>query len=156
MDYMNITREGEKKLHEELKYLKEVRRPEILKSLQEARRKGDLSENGEYDAAKEAKSFVESRIGALERMIRKSRIIDDLAIDESKAYIGAKVDLKDMVSGEEIHYTLVNEIEADFGAKKISTKSPIGKALLGKSVGETFEVTIPKGTLKYSVIKISR
>jgi len=156
MSYVNMTREGERKLHEELKYLKEVRRPEVLHALQEARRKGDLSENSEYDAAKEEKAFVESRVQYLENMIRRVRIIDDLHIDDDKAYIGAKVELEDIETGEDCHYILVNEVEADFAARKIFTKSPIGKGLLGKGVGDMVEITIPKGTMRYRIKHISR
>ena len=156
MAYVNMTREGEKKLYEELKLFKEVKRPEVLKALKEARRKGDLSENAEYDAAKEEKAFVESRIQHLETMIRNVRIIDNLEISDDKVYIGARVELEDTVSGEQLFYILVNEVEADFKSRKISTTSPIGKALLGKAVGESVEITIPKGTLKYKVTGISR
>jgi len=156
MDYVNMTREGERTLHEELKELKEVKRPQVLKSLQEARRKGDLSENAEYDAAKHEKAFIESRIHHLEKMIRQVRIIDDLAIDSEKAYIGARVDMENLETGEDCFYILVNEVEADFAARKISTKSPIGRGLLGKGAGDTVEITIPKGTMRYRIKKISR
>ena len=156
MSHINMTREGERKLHEELKFLKEERRPEIILSLQEARRKGDLSENGEYDAAKEAKAFVDSRIGQLEKMIRNTRIIDDLAISDDKVYIGARVDLEDIKSGDKLFYILVNEIEANFSERKISTISPIAKALLGKEMGDEVEIRIPKGVLNYRIVGISR
>ena len=156
MAHLNMSRAGEKKLHAELKQLKEVKRPEVLAALNEARRKGDLSENAEYDAAKEEKNFMESRIGELEKMIRRVRIIDDLDIDDSKAYIGARVELKDVNSGKELFYILVNEVEADFKAGKISTTSPIGKGLLGKGIGEIAEITVPRGTMKYKITGISR
>jgi len=156
MTYVNITREGERKLHEELKYLKEVRRPEVIKALKEARRKGDLSENAEYDAAKEEKHLVETCIQQIETKLRSARIIDDLNIADDKVYIGARVELEDITTGEKLHYILVNEVEADYKTRKISTKSPIGKGLLGKSTGDTVEITIPKGTLKYRITGISR
>ncbi len=156
MGYMNMTREGEKKLHEEMKHFKEVRRPEVLKALKEARRKGDLMENSEYDAAKEAKTFVETRIQQIETMLRNVRIIDDLEISDDRAYIGARVELEDIETGKELYYILVNEVEADFETNKISTASPIGKGLLGKAVGDTVEITIPRGTLKYRITGISR
>ena len=89
-------------------------------------------------------------------MIRSARIIDDLDIAEDKAYIGAKVDLEDLETGEKLYYILVSEIEADFAARKISTKSPVGKGLLGKEVGDIVEITIPKGTIRYKIINISR
>ncbi|MCE5249585.1 transcription elongation factor GreA [bacterium] len=156
MDHINVTREGEKKLHEELKYLKEVRRPQVINALKEARRKGDLSENAEYDAAREEQRFLESRIHTLEVMVRSVRIINESRIPDDKVYIGARVGLEDIESGEELFYILVNEIEADFKARKISTTSPIGKSLLGKSVGDAVEITIPKGTLRYRITSISR
>ena len=156
MAQLNMTREGEKKLHEELKHLKEVKRPKVLEALNDARRKGDLSENAEYDAAREEQRLLESRINQLEVMVRSIRIIDDTKIDASKAYIGARVDLKDVENGDELHYILVNEVEADFKNRKISTVSPIGKGLLGKKEGDIVEITIPRGTLRYRVTKISR
>jgi transcription elongation factor GreA len=156
MNNVHITREAEKKLHEELKYLKEVRRPEVLHALQEARRKGDLSENGEYDAAKEEQRNIQTRINQLEVMIRNVRIIENQNISSEKVYIGARVDLKDLDSGEDIFYILVHEVEADFKNRKISTTSPIGKTLLGKSAGEVVEITVPKGTLRYRIVDISR
>ena len=156
MTYVNLTREGEKKLRLELKELKEVKRPIVLESLQEARRKGDLSENAEYDAAKEEKAFLESRIQQVETMIRTARIVDNLSIDTDKAYIGARVELVDLDSDDPLHYILVDEIEADFAQRKISTKSPIGQALLGKGVDDEVEVTIPRGTLRYRITSISR
>lgn len=156
MAYSNITRAGEKKLHDELKHLKEVRRPQVLSSLREARRKGDLMENAEYDAAKEEKNLLETRIQQVETILLNSRIIDDLDISDEKAYIGARVELEDLETGEIVFYILVNEVEADFPARKISTTSPVGKGLLGKSVGDTVEITIPRGTLRYRVTGISR
>ena len=156
MNTINVTRDGEKKLHDELKNLKEIRRPQIIDALKEARRKGDLSENAEYDAAREEQRLVESRINQLEIMIRNVRIIDESKIASDKAYIGARVNLEDIGSGEKLFYILVNEVEADFKARKISTVSPIGKGLLGKSVGDTVEITIPRGILRYKITKISR
>ena len=156
MKHVHVTREGERKLHEELKYLKEVRRPQVIKALEEARRKGDLSENGEYDAAKEEQRLIQTRINQLEVMIRKVRILEDQNISDDRAYIGARVELEDMVSGRHLFYILVNEVEADFEARKISTVSPIGKGLLGKAVGEIAEITVPKGTLRYRIANITR
>ena len=156
MSRIKLSREGEKKLHKELKNLKEVRRPQVINAIAEARRKGDLSENAEYDAAKEEQHKLELRIHKLEVMVRNIEIIDDKKISSDRAYIGAKVDLEDVDTGNELYYILVDEFEADFNQKKISTVSPIGKGLLGKKVGETVEITIPNGTLKYKIIKISR
>jgi len=156
MKDIHVTRVGEMKIRDELKQLKEVRRPQILHDLNEARRKGDLSENAEYTAAREEQRLNEARIHQLEIMVRNVRIIDDSRIPSDKAYIGARVDLEDLDTGEELHYILVNEVEADFKARKISTVSPIGKTLLGKGIGDIAEITIPKGILKYKVTKISR
>ena len=156
MPKVKLTRDGEKKLHKELKYLKEVRRPEVIEAISEARRKGDLSENAEYDAAKEAQHILETKIHQLEVKLGNVEILDDRHIDSDKAYIGAKVDLEDLTNGEEFHYILVDEYEADFSMRKISTVSPIGKSLLGKAVGETVEIIVPKGTLRYRVKAISR
>jgi transcription elongation factor GreA len=156
MGNVHISREAERKLHEELKFLKEVRRPQVLLALQEARRKGDLSENGEYDAAKEEQRLIQSRINQLEVMVRNVCIIEDQNISSEKVYIGARVDMEDLISGEDIYYILVHEVEADFKNRKISTTSPIGKTLLGKAVGEVVEITVPKGTLRYRIVNISR
>lgn len=156
MGQINLTREGEKKLHKELKYLKEVRRPQVIKAIAEARRKGDLSENSEYDAAKQEQHILESRIYQLEVMVKNILIIDDKKISSDRAYIGARVDLEDVETGEKLFYILVNELEADFSERKISTVSPIGKNLLGKKPGDTVEINIPNGTLKYRIKKISR
>ncbi len=156
MNTINVTREGERKLREELKYLKEERRPKIIEALKEARRKGDLTENAEFDSARDEQRLVESRITQVEVMIRNIRIIDDSKMSDDKVYIGARVELEDLDSGEGLYYTLVNEIEADFKERKISTVSPIGKGLLGKGVGDTVEITIPRGTLRYRITGISR
>ncbi|MHB9029500.1 MAG: transcription elongation factor GreA [Candidatus Latescibacterota bacterium] len=156
MQQVHVTREGERKLHEELKYLKEVRRPQVIKALEEARRKGDLSENGEYDAAKEEQRNLQTRINQLEVMVRNLRVIENQNIADDRAYIGARVELEDIATGQQLSYILVNEVEADFKAKKISTVSPIGKGLLGKAVGEIAEITVPKGTLRYRIIRITR
>lgn len=153
---VHVTREGERKLHEELKQLKEVRRPQVLKALQEARRKGDLSENGEYDAAKEEQRNVQHRINQLEVMVRNVRVLESQNISSERVFIGARVELEDLASGQPLFYILVNEVEADFKARKISTVSPIGKGLLGKEIGDIVEITIPKGTLRYRVTAISR
>ena len=156
MSRINLTREGEKKLHEDLKHLKEIERPRVINSIAEARRKGDLTENSEYDAAKEEQHKLETRIHKLEVMVRNVSIIDESKISNDKVYIGARADLEDVDTGKKLFYILVNELEADLDEGKISTVSPIGKSLLGKKVGEIAEITIPIGTLKYKVKKISR
>jgi len=156
MSHVHLTRDGEKKLHGELKHLKEEQRPRIIHAIQEARRKGDLAENGEYDAAKDEYRIIQARINRLEVMIRNIRIIENQNIAADRAYIGARVDLEDLDTGAALFYILVNEVEADFKNRKISTVSPIGKSLLGKAVGETVEITVPRGVLRYRVTGISR
>ena len=132
---VKLTRAGEKKLHEELRHLVEKKRPEAIRAIAEARRKGDLAENAEYDAAKEAQHMLERRIHQLEVKLRNCEIIADQNIDHDRVYIGARVDLEDLATGEEFHFILVDESEADFSERKISTISPIGKSLLGREAG---------------------
>jgi len=156
MKDIHVTREGEKKIREELKYLKEVRRPQVIDALKEARRKGDLTENAEYTAAREEQRLVESRIHQLEVMVRNVRIIDNSRIPDDRAYIGARVDVEDLDTGEKLYYILVNEVEADFKARKISTVSPIGKTLLGRSIGDTVDIRVPKGIVRYKITKLTR
>ena len=153
---IKLTRAGLKKMQKELRYLKEDRRPIIIDAIATAREKGDLKENAEYDAAKEAQGVLEGRIAKLETVISDVDILDDKDIDASKAFLGATVELKDKKRKREIQYMLVSKEEADFEEGKISIESPVGKALLGKSVGDSVEVTIPAGTLAYEIIAISR
>jgi transcription elongation factor GreA len=156
MARVKLTRAGERKLFEELRHLKEIKRPQAIDAVAEARRKGDLTENAEYDAAKLAQHILETKIHALEAKLKNSEIIEDRNIDDDKAYIGARVELEDLDKGQELYYILVDEYEADFAERKISTVSPIGKSLLGKAVGETVDVTVPRGTLRYRIKKITR
>jgi len=151
-----LTREGYEKLKQELEYLKSVKRLEVARALEEARAKGDLSENAEYDAAKQERELVEARIAELERKLAFVRIIDDENIPDDKVYIGATVYLEDLDKGEELYYTLVSPEEADFKQRKISTTSPVGKALLGKGVGDEVEIQVPAGVLRYRIVKIER
>jgi len=156
MRRVKLTRAGEKKLYKELRRLVEEKRPDAIRAVAEARRKGDLAENAEYDAAKEAQHMLERRIHQLEVKLRNSEIIDDRDIDAGKVYIGARVDLEDLSTGKELHFILVDETEADFNERKISTVSPIGKSLLGREAGETVEVTVPRGTITYRIKSITR
>jgi len=151
-----LTREGHAKLVKELKFLKNAKRREIANALQKARALGDLSENAEYDAAKQDQAINEKRISELEQKLANARLIEEENIPKDKAYIGATIKLVDIISKEEISYTLVSEDEADFGQAKISTSSPVGKALLGKKKGEIVHIRVPAGTLKYKVTEISR
>ncbi len=150
------TEEGLKKLREELEYLKAVERPKASQAIAEARDKGDLSENAEYDAAKEAQGLLEMKISKLEEVVANARLIDESQLDTSKVLVLSKVKIKNLANKMELTYTLVAESEADLKAGKISVTSPIGKGLLGKSVGEIAEITVPNGKLQFEVLEISR
>jgi len=150
------TKEGLKKLKDELDHMKSVERPRISQQIAEARDKGDLSENAEYDAAKEAQGLLEMRISKLEEVISNARIVDESQMDTSKALILSKVRIKNHNAKMEVVYTLVSESEADLKSGKISVSSPIGKALLGKSVGDIAEVQVPAGNIKLEILEISR
>ena len=150
------TAEGLKKLRDELNQLKDVERPRASQAIAEARDKGDLSENAEYDAAKEAQGLLEMKIAKLEELVANARIIDESQLDVSKVLVLSTVKLKNLANKMKITYTLVAESEADLKAGKISVSSPIGKGLLGKSVGEIAEIKVPNGTLKMEILEISR
>jgi transcription elongation factor GreA len=150
------TAEGLKKLRDELDHLKSVERHKASQDIAEARDKGDLSENAEYDAAKEAQGLLEMRISKMEEVLAGARVIDESQLDTSKALVLSNVRLKNMTNGMEMTYTLVAESEADLSTGKISVTSPIGKGLLGKSVGEIAEVNVPNGTMKFEVLEITR
>lgn len=150
------TAEGLQKLKEELAELKVKGRAEIARQLAEARDKGDLSENAEYDAAKDAQGHLELKIAKLEEVVGNARLIDEGNLDQSKALILSKVKIRNVKNNMIMDYTLVSEEEADLAAGKISVKSPIGKGLLGKSVGETAEITVPAGKITFEILEISR
>ncbi len=150
------TAEGLKKLRDELSQLHDIERPKASHAIAEARDKGDLSENAEYDAAKEAQGMLEMRISKLEETISNARIIDESQLDTSKVLVHSTVKIKDLKSGVEMNYKLVAQSEADLKTGKISVDSPIGKGLLGKEVGETAKIDVPNGTLKFEIIQISR
>lgn len=150
------TEEGLKKLKDELHQLKTVERPKISAQIAEARDKGDLSENAEYDAAKEAQGLLEAKIAKMEETISNARLIDESQLDNSKVLILSTVKLKNLSMNKEMSYTLVAENEADLKKGKISVDSPIGKGLLGKKVGDIAEIKVPNGTLKMEVLEISR
>ena len=151
-----MTEEGLIKLKGELEQLKMVDRPAASKAIAEARDKGDLSENAEYDAAKEAQGLLELKIRKLDDQVAKSRIIDETKINIDSVQILNKVKMKNKANSSIIEYTLVSDPEADLKAMKISVNTPIAKALMGKKVGEVVEVTIPSGVVEYEVIEISR
>ena len=150
------TEEGLLKLKDELYNMKTVQRPAISEQIAEARDKGDLSENAEYDAAKEAQGLLEMKISKLEGIIANARIIDETHIDNSKVFILSNVKIKNVANGMEMQYTLVAENEADIKQRKISIDSPIGKGLLGKKVGEIADVQTPGGIVKFEIIEITR
>lgn len=156
MAYTYYTEEGLKKLQDELHQLKTVERPKISGQIAEARDKGDLSENAEYDAAKEAQGLLELKISKMEELIANARIVDESQIDNSKVFILSKVKIKNVKNGAEMTYTLVAENEADLKAGKISIDSPIGKGLVGKSVGDIADVKVPAGIMQFEIVDISR
>ena len=150
------TAEGLKKLRDELNQLKDVERPNASQAIADARDKGDLSENAEYDAAKEAQGLLELRISKMEETLANARLIDESQLDNSKVLVLSTVKLKNQANGMEMKYTLVAESEADLKTGKISVSSPIGKGLLGKEVGETAEITIPNGAITFEILEITR
>ena len=149
-----FTEEGFQKLKDELEYLKSVERPKVIQQIAEARDKGDLSENAEYDAAKEAQGHLEDRINKLEAINSNARVVDTSKLDVSVVRLLTKVTIKNTANSMEMTYSIVPEAEADLKAKKISVSSPIGKGLLGKSIGEIAEIQIPNGIIKFEVVKI--
>ena len=150
------TQEGLNKLRSELNQLKDVERPNASKAIAEARDKGDLSENAEYDAAKEAQGLLELKISKLEETLSNARLIDESQLDTSKILVLSKVKIKNQLNGGTVEYQLVAESEADLKSGKISVNSPIGKGLLGKSVGDVAEISVPSGKLKFEILSINR
>jgi transcription elongation factor GreA len=151
-----LSREGYERLDNELRDLKTRGRKEIAEEISEARAKGDLSENAEYDAAKEAQGHLEKRIAELENTLATSTIIDEKDIDTSKAYLLSTITILNKKVNKEMKYTLVSKDEADFKQGKISVDSPIGKGILGREVGEEFTVKVPAGKLDLKILKIER
>ena len=151
-----MTKEGYEKLKNELNHLKDVERPNASQAIAEARDKGDLSENAEYDAAKEAQGMFEMKIAKLEETLANARLIDESQLDTSKVLVLSTVKIKNQTNGMEMTYTLVAESEADLASGKISVNSPIGKGLLGKSVGDVAEIQVPNGTMKFDILEITR
>ena len=150
------TQGGLNKLKEELNYLKDIERPKASQAIAEARDKGDLSENAEYDAAKEAQGMLEMRIARMEENYANARLIDESQLDTSKVLVLSTVELFNKANGMKMTYTLVAQSEADLKTGKISVNSPIGQGLLGKEVGDMAEISVPNGTIKLEITKISR
>lgn len=150
-----VTEEGLKRLKDELDQMKRVERPSISKQIAEARDKGDLSENAEYDAAKEAQGLLELRISKLEDTIANSRIIDQSKLDTSSVQILSKVTIKNQKNGAQMQYMIVSESEANLKEGKISIDTPIAKGLMGKKVGDLVEIKVPAGVMPFEIIEIS-
>ncbi|WP_448518020.1 transcription elongation factor GreA [Rhodoflexus sp.] len=150
------TAEGLQKLKDELHELRTKGRAEIARQIAEARDKGDLSENAEYDAAKDAQGLLELKISKLEELLSQARVVDESMIDTSKVSILSKVKIKNKANGQQVEYMLVAEEEADLKLGKISVKSPIGQGLLGKKEGELAEITTPRGKMEFEILAISR
>lgn len=152
----HLTRDGYEKLRKELEHLKTVKRRALSKAIGEARSHGDISENAEYDAAKEAQGLNEKKISELETKLASAQIIDEEKMAKDEVLIGATVKLKDLKSGEELEYTLVAEEEADYSQGKISISSPVGSGLVNHKEKDVVEINVPAGILKYKILKISR
>ena len=151
-----FTEEGLKKLKDELHNLKTKERTSISRQIAEARDKGDLSENAEYDAAKEAQGLLEAKIAKLQEMVNNARIVDETNLDSDKVLILCKVTIKNVKTGQKMTYTLVPETEADLKTGRLSVNSPISKGLLGKKIGEVADVTVPSGKMQFEIVDISR
>ena len=150
------SKEGLENLKEEIKQLESIERPKISQQIAEARDKGDLSENAEYDAAKEAQGLLEARISKLKNKLANARLIDASDIDNTKVFILSTVKIKNVINAMEMSYTLVAENEADIKVGKISVDSPIGKGLLGKSVGDIADIFTPNGVIQFEIVSINR
>ncbi len=153
--FQYVTKETLEQMKAELQRMKGVERPAASRAIAEAREKGDLKENAEYDAAKEAQGLLEAKIAAMEGSMSSIRVLDEASIDTSKVSILTKVTLTNLHTKKQVTYQIVSEQEADLKAGKISVTSPIGKGVLGKAVGETAEVQAPAGTLKFKIEKIT-
>lgn len=154
-DIIYLSKKGYDDLKDELNKLKTVDRPNVINQIAEARDKGDLSENAEYDAAKEAQGLLEARIAKLEVDLSNSRVIDESKLDNSKVSLLSVVTIKNLANNSEMSYTIVSESEADLSQKKISASSPIGKGLIGKEVGDIADIIVPNGTIQFEILKIS-
>ncbi len=154
MSTIYLSQEGYDNLKEELNTLKSVERPRVINQIAEARDKGDLSENAEYDAAKEAQGLLEARIAKLENDVANARVLDQSEMDTSTVHLLTKATIKNTDNGMEMTYAIVSEAEADLAAKKISATSPIGKGLLGKAIGDIADIEVPNGIMHFEIIDI--
>jgi transcription elongation factor GreA len=151
-----LTPDGMKKLEEELEHLKSVKRAEVAERIKVAIGYGDLSENSEYEDAKNEQAFIEGRIITLEKMLRNARVIQNEDVSTDVVSIGSKVRLQDLEFDEEVEYTIVGSAESDPEKNRISNESPVGQALLGKKIGDTIEVQVPAGVIRYKILEITR
>jgi|TARA_B110000196_G_scaffold84112_1_gene72680 transcription elongation factor GreA len=154
-DIIYLSKEGFDNLKDELHKLKTIDRPHVINQIAEARDKGDLSENAEYDAAKEAQGLLESRISRLEIDLSNARVIDESKLDNKNVSLLSKVTIKNILNNNEMTYTIVSESEADLALKKISASSPIGKGLIGKEVGDITDIVVPNGIIKFEILNIT-
>ena len=150
-----MTREGYKKKMDEIAYLETVKRPEISRAIAEARDKGDLSENAEYDAAKEAQGMLEMKISQLKDLVANARIIDDSKLNNEVVQILNKVKIKNIANSMVVEYTIVADSEANLKEKKIASSTPIAQGLLGHKIGEVVEIRVPSGLMKFEIVEIS-
>lgn len=150
------TPEGLKKLKDELDYLESIERPKASQAIADARDKGDLSENAEYDAAKEAQGMLELKISKLKEIVSTARIIDETQLDTSKVLVLSTVKIRNLANKMELSYKLVADSEADLKLGKLSVNSPIGKGLLGSKIGDVIEIQVPNGTMNFEILDISR
>ncbi|MDI3269092.1 MAG: transcription elongation factor GreA [Bacillota bacterium] len=151
-----LTQEGLRKLEEELEYLKTVRRREVAERIKIARDFGDISENSEYEEAKNEQAFVEGRIAALEKALRNARVVAEEEVNPEQVNVGTTVVLRDVQTGEEFRYNIVGSHEADPSRQRISYQSPVGKAIFGRRAGETVDVRLPDGVVQYEIVKVER
>lgn len=151
-----LTSEGLEKLEKELEYLKTVARREVAEHIKTALEFGDISENSEYDDAKNEQAFIEGRIATVEKILRNARVIDEQEMKKGVVGLGSRVKLKDLETGEEHEYTLVGSAESDPAHDKISNEAPVGKAIMGKKVGTVVDVAVPAGVIQYKIMEVSR
>jgi transcription elongation factor GreA len=151
-----LTADGLKKLEDELEHLKTIKRRDVAERIKQAIEFGDITENSEYEDAKNEQAFIEGRILTLEKMLRNARLIDDNDINTDLVSVGATVQIKDLEYGDVLEYTIVGSAEADPVFNKISNESPVGKAILGQSIGSVVQVSVPAGTLRYQILGIRK
>lgn len=156
MSAIPLTAQGAERLREELHRMKTVDRPEVINAIAEARAQGDLSENAEYDAARERQAFIEGRIQELEGTLSNAQVIDPASLDaDGRVVFGATVDIEDLSSGDKVTYQIVGDIEADIRSNRISVSSPVARALIGKAEGDVVEVQAPGGVREYEILRIA-